>query len=175
MSRSGYSDDCDDQWQFALWRGTVKRSLRGKRGQTFLKELLSALDAMPEKKLVRNVLEVDGFAGRYEDAIIVGADSLVSEDGTVSAIGDVCAIGAVGRARGVDMSKLDPEDIETVAETFGISGAMAREIVYWNDEGSSRETPEARYQRMRAWVVNQITPSQDAATPPTLGDSVSPA
>jgi len=28
MSRSGYTDDCDEQWQFIMWRGSVKSSIR---------------------------------------------------------------------------------------------------------------------------------------------------
>jgi len=47
MSRSGYSDDCDDQWSLICWRGAVKSAIRGKRGQAFLKEMLAALDALP--------------------------------------------------------------------------------------------------------------------------------
>src|SRR5258708_2686320 len=107
MSRSGYSDDCDDQWRHIMWRGTVKSAIRGKRGQAFLREMLAAMDALPEKKLVASELEANG---------------------------QVCAIGSVGRARGIDMSKVDPEDYDTVAGTFGIATPMAQEIVYMNDE-----------------------------------------
>ena len=48
MSRSGYSDDIDDNWAHIMWRGRVASSIRGKRGQAMLRELLAALDAMPE-------------------------------------------------------------------------------------------------------------------------------
>jgi hypothetical protein len=68
MSRSGYSDDCD-QWDMIRWRGAVASSIRGARGQAFLKEMLAALDALPEPKLIAEELESDGA---------------------------VCAIGAVG-------------------------------------------------------------------------------
>jgi hypothetical protein len=130
MSRSNYNDDCDDNWQFICWRGAVTSATNGKRGQAFLREMLDAIDALPEQKLVVGELEADGA---------------------------VCAIGAVGKKRGVDMSKLDPEDIETVAGTFGIPDALAREIVYMNDEwGSHKEKPEERYYRMRRWVKASI-------------------
>lgn len=131
MSRSGYSDDCE-QWEFICWRGAVASAIRGKRGQAFLKEMLAALDAMPEKCLIAHELEAKG---------------------------GVCAIGAVGAERGVDMSKLDPEDREGVSDAFGISPALAAEIVYENDDGvywSEKETPEARFARMRAWVSKHI-------------------
>jgi hypothetical protein len=107
------------------------RAFRGKRGQSFLKDLLAALDAMPEKRLIAHELE--------------------------TAEGAVCAIGSVGKARGIDMTKLDPEDAEGVAATFGIAPSMAREIVYENDEGGGhKETPEQRFERIRAWIVKEI-------------------
>lgn len=132
MSRSGYIDDWDgDDWQYALCRGRVVRAFQGKRGQAFLKEMLATLDAMPEKRLI--------------------ADDLETADGAV------CAIGSVGKARGIDMSKLDPEDADSVAATFGIASSMAREIVWMNDEGGDhKETPEHRYERIRKWVAGEI-------------------
>ncbi len=134
MSRSGYSDDCGG-WDLICWRGAVKSALRGKRGQAFLAELRDALDAMQGKRLI--------------------ADSLVAE-------GEFCTIGVVGAKRGVDMAALDPHDREAVGEAFGISPAMASEIVFMNDEGSWKaETPEQRWVRMRDWVesnIKQVTP-----------------
>lgn len=108
MSRSGYTDDCDDNWRLIMWRGAVNSALRGKRGQAFLREALAALDALPEKALA--------------------SESLATADG------EFCTLGAVGRLRGIDMAALDPEDYTEVAKAFGISEAMAREIVYENDE-----------------------------------------
>ena len=110
MSRSGYIDDLDDQWQYIRWRGAVASAFNGRRGQAFLKEMLAALDALPEKVLIAHELQDTTYSGQ------------------------VCAMGAVGKARGVDMEKLDPEDKETVAGTFGIADAMAAEIAYENDE-----------------------------------------
>jgi hypothetical protein len=133
MSRSGYNDyDGDgDNWSMIMYRGAVTSAFRGKRGQAFLKEMLAAMDALPEKKLVAHELE--------------------EEDGAV------CAIGTVGTARGVDMSKIDPDDAPSVSGAFNIAEAMAREIVYVNDEdGPSKETPEERFIRMRAWIAQRI-------------------
>lgn len=130
MSRSGYSDDCDNEWVAIMWRGAVASAIRGKRGQAFLKEMLAALDAMPEKRLI--------------------AHDLVKN-------GEVCAIGSVGVRRGVDMAKLDPEEPRAIAKAFGIAGALVKEIEYMNDDEWPRnETPEQRFQRMRAWVVENI-------------------
>lgn len=49
MSRSGYSDDCEN---LQLWRGAVERAIGGYRGQAFLLKLRAALDAMPVKRLI---------------------------------------------------------------------------------------------------------------------------
>lgn len=138
MSRSGYCDDIDDYWAFIRHRGAVKSSLRGKRGQEFLKELAAAMDAMPEKILI--------------------ASELKTEDGAF------CTLGVVGQARGIDMTDVDPEDYVAVASKFGIAEAMAREIVFENDEAAwHRETPEERWSRMRQWVAENIIAESEAA------------
>lgn len=133
MSRSNYSDgDENPDYPLALWRGAVASSIRGKRGQSLLKELVAALDAMPAKRLI--------------------AHELVSDGG-------VCALGAVAAARGQDVSWVDPESYDVVAKQFDIAEPLAREIEYENDEGSlwnSNETPEDRWGRMRAWALRHI-------------------
>lgn len=139
MSRSGYSDDCEN---LDLWRGTVARATKGKRGQRFFHDLIAALDAMPEKSLITGQLEEDG---------------------------EVCAIGALGRARSIDMTTLDPEEPEDVAKAFDIAPALAAEVVYMNDErfdcrwvGDKREayTPEKRWELMREWAVKQLAATE---------------
>jgi hypothetical protein len=90
-----------------------------------------AITALPEPKLIANDLEKDGA---------------------------VCAIGAVGKSRGIDMTGLDLEDAESVAKAFGISPALAREIVFENDEACWKETPEARYIRMKKWAERNLLP-----------------
>jgi len=129
MSRSGYSEDLDD-WDLIRWRGQVASAIRGKRGQKLLKDLLAALDAMPEKELI--------------------AEELEAEDGAV------CALGCLGKARGLNMSNLDPEDPDQVAVAFDIAPQLAQEIVYENDEGRYGETPQQRWTRMRAWVASRV-------------------
>lgn len=107
MSRSGYTDE-DENNTFGLWRGAVASAIRGKRGQSMLRELASALDDLPEKRLA--------------------SESLVNEDG------EFCTLGALGRKRGLDMTKIDPDDRDEVAKAFGVADALAAEIMYMNDE-----------------------------------------
>jgi hypothetical protein len=142
MSRSGYSDDID-YGTVNLYRGQVSRAIMGKRGQKLLRDLLAALDAMPEKRLLAHVID------RPEGGLPFAPTE-----------GGVCALGAVGRARGLDLTHLDPEDDEgtlVMADKFDIAECLAREITYVNDEGGYRsETPEGRWQRVRSWVAGQI-------------------
>ena len=79
------------------------------------------------------------------------AHELQSKDGAV------CALGALGRERGINMQPIDPEDAVKVAAVFDVATPLAREIVYQNDEAAyGNETPEARYQRVLAWVQSNI-------------------
>lgn len=115
MSRSGYTDDYgDDPLAMGRWRQAVRRSLEGKRGQATLRDLLAALDAMPEKSLC---------SGNF-----------------ATPQGEFCTLGVLGAARGIKTDDLGDEDyceIEEVAKRFGIANAMAAEIMYLNDESIS--------------------------------------
>ncbi len=133
MSRSGYTDDDSSEYPLALWRGAVMSSIRGKRGQKLLKELVAALDAMPVKRLIAHELVKDG---------------------------ECCALGSIALAKGKDVSAIDPEDYCVVAKEFDVAEPLVREIEYENDEGGSwctEENPEDRWNRMRAWAVEHIT------------------
>jgi hypothetical protein len=130
MSRSGYSDDCDG-WSLIRWRGAVTSAMRGKRGRDLLLELRDALDAMPEKVLIAHEL--------------------------VDADGDFCTLGVIGQARGLPLKDIDPEDSDQVAKLFDIAPALAKEIVFMNDEAAwYDETPQQRWTRMRNWVERSI-------------------
>lgn len=134
MSRHGYTDDCENMWDMIRWAGAVKSTLRGRRGQDFLRELLTALDALPEPRLI-------------------------AEDLQNAATGEVCALGAVARARGIDVSTVFPEDWGQVSRLFGISETLAREIMFHNDDFDSAYRAgeaERRFQRVREWVLQEI-------------------
>lgn len=163
MSRSGYYDDGEDPLAHGRWRAQVLSATRGKRGQRLLRDMLEALDAMPEKRLVAHELEVSPEADAKNAATWA---SITLRDPSEYPIarrpenvrdGDVCALGSVGKMRGLDMSGLDPHDPDTVAGAFDVATPLAREVTYINDEcGRYDETPEQRWVRVRAWVSSQI-------------------
>lgn len=149
MSRSGYTTDFDDPWDLIKWRGQVASAIRGKRGQRLLTELLAALDAMSDKRLIAEELE--------------------------TADGEMCALGVVGKARGLDMQKIDPEDSDQVAEAFDIARQLAAEIAFENDEqcGPS-EDPAKRFDRMRQWVAAHIITQKEAVSKESLPTAATP-
>ncbi len=112
------------------WRGAVASAIRGQWGQKFLREMLAALDALPEKRLI---------AGKLDDG------------------GEVCALGAVAQARGTPC-EVDVHDHKGLSRFFGIAPAMVQEIEAVNDDdfGWCAETPEERFRRVREWVEGQI-------------------
>lgn len=137
MDRSNYSEDCYG-WDLIRWRGAVAQSIRSKRGQAFLKELLTALDAMPVKELVRGEL--------------------------VTPQGEVCAMGSVLVRRGVDAKDLDEYDYDQIASIAGVAPALVREIEFINDDcytgrlASEHGITEGarRYSIVRQWVKSNI-------------------
>lgn len=152
MSRHGYSDELD-QWDLIKWRGQVASAMRGKRGQKLLVDLVKALDAMTEKALI--------------------AGKLVTVDA------EVCALGAVGQLRGIEMPTVDKNgdeyegddfDSYEMADLFDVAHQLAAEVMWQNDEGGRDhkvvdgrwqycpETPQERWQRVRAWAMRHIQP-----------------
>ena len=136
MSRSGYSDGCEN---VELWRANIRRATAGKRGQAFFRDLVAALDAMPEKRLISGEL------------------------GTEEPEGPVCALGALARHKGAALDDDDTYDYDKLGETFDIASMLAQEVMYENDEGwrpweasKTPETPEERWTRIRAWAAEAI-------------------
>jgi hypothetical protein len=129
VSRSGYSDDLEPL-SLGRWRAQIASATRGKRGQQFFRELVAALDALPERKLTAYSLS----------------------DRTT---GEVCALGALGKAKGADISALDTRDYDTLGELFNIAPQLAQEVMYNNDERHCA-TDEERWATVRDWAARQI-------------------
>jgi hypothetical protein len=125
--------------RYELWHANLRRTMQSKRGQAFLHELLEALDALPQKRLIQGAMQQGG---------------------------EVCVLGAVGLKRSMDLNDVDCHDHDAIADAFGISSMLAQEIAYWNDQGMEacllgltdgagwkKNTPEDRFAFVRAWVV----------------------
>jgi hypothetical protein len=82
MSRSSYTEDLD-HWALIRWHGAVARAIRGARGQALLRDLVEALDAMTDKRLLAGGFATDG---------------------------EFCALGALGARRGTKMDDLGNAD-----------------------------------------------------------------
>lgn len=143
MSRSGYVDDCEN---LAMWRGQVASATRGKRGQAFFRDLIEALDAMPEKRLIRSphITITDEWGERP-------VDSLGSRDG------NVCVLGALAKHRNLPVLEIDAGDCHKLGDTFDIAHQLAAESMFMNDEYFDTSSPETRWLKMREWAVKQLT------------------
>jgi hypothetical protein len=157
MSRSGYSDDCD---YINLWSGAVERAIRGYRGQYLLWRLRDALDAMPVKRLIADVLATEA--------------------------GEVCALGAVDPQCQADPDDRDAVAKHfNIAPALAAEIAYINDEVHryhWVrgpfaplDDGlgdhyqpplgrNIEETPEERWIRVRQWVDEQIVVGEPEAT-----------
>lgn len=135
MSRSGYTDDIDWDNTASLYRANVARATRGKRGQKFFRDLVAALDAMPEKKLIRGELEEEQ--------------------------GAVCALGALRKAKAVPLEPLLESDWDALGDAFDVAPMLTQEVMFENDDDFAYygdETPEERWTRMRRWVAKRVRP-----------------
>ena len=144
MSRCNYTYDLEP-WALIRWRGAVQSSIKGKRGQTFLREMLGALDSLPEKRLIAGEL--------------------------VTSSGKVCAIGSVMLKRNENTANIDVEDYESIAKIMGISEALVREIEYINDEvgvftSNPQDAEESRFRIVRGWIIRNIAESEAEITKP---------
>lgn len=126
MSRSGYIDDFEDPLELGQYRGRVASAIRGKRGQAFLRRLVAALDAMPEKRLITDELRNGN---------------------------DRCALGVVMGDNEAALA-LDPESHNAIGKALDIAPCLVAEVEYENDDEES--TPERRWHYMRAWAVRHI-------------------
>ena len=171
MSRSGYTDDNEDPLAHGRWRQAVKRSLHGKRGQALLRELAEALDAMPDKRLYPG-----SFATPEGEFCTLGV--LGSKRGTkMDDLGDEddCDPQQVGQRFGIAPAM--------AAEIMYLNDEYSVDCWKWVDvvicgpmpphhfppyghkrhERSVRVSndnhPQERWQKMRAWVAENILPA----------------
>jgi hypothetical protein len=142
MSRAGITDDpTPEQWRmWGLHQQALDLAIAGKRGQTFFRDLIAALDAMPVKRLASSV-----FVGERGECCAMGAVALHRR----LAPAEIAALA-------YDDSGDEPMDRGAVAEALDIAPSLATDVAYENDEGAWSETDEQRWQRMRALAVHRL-------------------
>ena len=119
----------------------IAAAIRSKRGQTLLRDLLAALDAMPDKKLI---------AGDF-----------------VRPNGSCCALGVLGLARGIDPEYLSAlgDDYDRTSKSFGVSISLIRHIQNENDHRLKNATQQERWAHVREWVASNIDNLIEGAAP----------
>lgn len=148
MSRSNYSDDCEN---LALYRGNVERSIRSKDGQARLRELRDALLSLSVKSLEATIFAEPAPDGPKVCAL--GAWALAQAGGDVMA------------AKAMVPDEADDYATATALKRFGWPKLLVAEAIYENDEGhyfDRNQTPEARYDRILRWVESNILPPTPA-------------
>ena len=162
MSRinEDWEPDCiEDELRGWAFQGNIRRAVAGKKGRKFLIELEAALLALPEKRLASGAMAASEGMGGFDGKPIV-------------ATGDVCALGAVAVARALAAGKSRQAVLRELAEKFDpeeqawtltteaahylkICHPLAYAVVYQNDV-SSAQTPEKRYENVLAWVQRKL-------------------
>lgn len=161
--RIGYSEDEDYPGQFALWQGNCQRSLKGRAGQNALRELEAALLALPDRRLIAGKMidaEGDvcsiGALAKYKGRDLlsephVGPDDEFEGDGEMEEIGMELGLPRLVAWKVVELNdiQLDGCDLVTCEGPYR-----------WYSEKPKAWvpiTPEARYERVLAWVRRQLT------------------
>lgn len=142
MSREWEGDDYVSE---GLWNGRVAMATRSRRGKAALRELRDALLALPEKRLLRHHLALDG------QVCALGAWLK----------GKRCGAGEAPAAVQADLERYGDNgtEIDTLyaAQEAGMTFTLAWEIGQLNDyDGVPGETPEQTYARVLAWVDAQL-------------------
>ena len=137
MSRT-WEGESDNPLDWGRYEAAKRSTLRGKRGQVFLRELVAALDALPQPELS------EGALGDRRT-------------------GCVCALGAVALAQGESFADLAQDDgnwsPDEAAEWYSISPTLANEIISANDgwrDGNTVDVRRSRWRHVRAWAVRHL-------------------
>jgi hypothetical protein len=131
MSR--YSDYGGDDPISLCWEGNILRILHAKASQPKLRDFVSSLLAIPNRRLIA---------------------------GSICKGGEVCAVGAFAAYRGkLDKSRdWEGDEWETreLGTYAGLGSMLSYELGYMNDEEFYRLTPEERWERFYRWARDLV-------------------
>jgi hypothetical protein len=130
VSRS-WEGESDDPLDWGRYKAATRSTLRGRRGQAFLRELIAALDALHRPELSAGAL------GNRRT-------------------GCVCALGAIALAQGASFDDLARDNGDwgpgDAADWYNISPTLANEIISANDDwgdGNSAKVRQSRWRHVR--------------------------
>lgn len=163
MSRYGGYDDGEsypDHW----WQTDLHRALTSGRGQRILREIETALRALPERKLAGGAIVEMGM---WDD------------DGAERAVDSVCAVGAYAAWREVmngstwddafrelaEDYPFEPDEWDTqrLGQRYGLARTVAWHLGWLNDEMFGHMKPRQRWRAMLGWARAQIKTEAVAA------------
>jgi len=144
MSRIDYYES-DGPDTSGLWFASMRKGMRGARGQAALRELEAALLALPERRLIEDEM-CDGEGVCAAGALLLkratdrGEDRKAALDRIAGTWGDLDA--------GIAYRPL--------AKELGIGATLAWAIMEVNDEDCGGMEPEDRYAAVLDWVRRNI-------------------
>ncbi len=161
--RIRFNEDEDFNNAAILWEANQERSLKSKRGQAALRRLEAALLALPEKKLVADVIETaDGLVcglgtlakyEHYEGSLEL--PSRPAEDASHKEWDEWYTSG--------DYDGEATEDaMLALAVALNVPKLVAIAIIYENDDYYKTQTPEARYDKVLKWTQRWL--ARDCST-----------
>lgn len=164
MGRYYEADDPDSVEDMLRQEGywqAQRNALRGKRGQAFLRELLTTLDAMPDKRLARGVLYHEGAACALGQVIT----RRISEGQPVAGI---ASLEELQLKAGEDDEDEARERTEEIGVGLGIPLALVRLVAWENDEagwgywrrdgagGAVEDEDQMRWRQVREWAQRNL-------------------
>jgi hypothetical protein len=159
MSRFEGAWDCADEAPPPqLWRQALKRALASRRGQAMLREVESALLALPQHELAyENIVELGEWDEEGDHQIPTGSVCVI---GAVAVHRDVKA-GATRDAALLDLAESwggehDCWETEELGVSLGMARTLAWKLACLNDETFGHLTPPERWEAMLAWVRERL-------------------
>lgn len=160
-------DDSDEAFpnQWHLQQHNMKQVLVSQRGRNALADLRTALQALPEPRLISRALSTAGTVDLTDRAsyTIADHDQLLADEGV-----GVCAVGAyvwwqhvlagadpVQALRDLPLNPdYDGGSWETVelGKQAGLTATLAWVLLFRNDDTYEELTPEARFTSFMAWI-----------------------
>lgn len=175
MSRFQYDEGESDYPELhqGRWETNVRRTLLGKRGQAFLRDLEQALLVLPEPRLISGWL-----ATPQGDCCALGALAAYhaqKQHPLLQCLGMRAAVQSVAVGLGpASWSAYSQQALEAghddddpgysidAGEALGLSRTMAERIGLLNDDDLAHLDPEGRWKQVLAWVRRWIAKGEAA-------------